>query len=44
MVKNLTNGWKLSKVCTIKGHSHTESSHSLRQIDASGWVGLALWR
>ena len=26
------------------GHSYIESSHSLRQIDASGRVGLALWR
>ena len=26
----------------IGGHSHIKSSHSLRQIDASGWVGLAL--
>ena len=23
--------------------THIESSHSLRQTDASGWVGLALW-
>ena len=32
--------------CSLKffsrGHSHIESSHSLCQIDASGWVGLAL--
>ena len=27
----------------FKGHSHIEFSHSLRQIDTSGWVGLALW-
>ena len=27
----------------ILGVTHIESSHSLRQIDASGWVGLALW-
>ena len=26
--------------CILKGHSHIESSHSLRQIDASGWVDL----
>ena len=26
-----------------KGHWHIESSHRLRQIDPSGWVGLALW-
>ena len=25
------------------GHSYIESSQSLHQIDASGWVGLALW-
>ena len=28
----------------FRGHSHIESSHSFHQIDASGWVGLALWR
>ena len=27
----------------LRGHSHIESSHSLHQIDTSGWVGLALW-
>ena len=26
----------------FRGHLHIESSHSLRQIDTSGWVGLAL--
>ena len=31
-------------ICLLRGHSHIESSHSLRQIDANGWVGLALWR
>ena len=25
-------------------HSHIEPSHSLRQIDASGWLSLVLWR
>ena len=25
----------------FRGHSHIKSSRSLRQIDASGWVGLA---
>ena len=29
-------------VC-FRGHSHIESSHSLCQIDATGWVDLALW-
>ena len=28
----------------IRIHSPIESSHDLRQIDASGWVGQALWR
>ena len=27
-----------------RGHSYIESSHSLRHIDASRWVGLALSR
>ena len=27
----------------FSGHSHIESSHSLRQIDTSGWAVLALW-
>ena len=28
------------KMLAIRGHSHIKSSHSLRQIEASGWVGL----
>ena len=32
----------LSRVC-FRGHSHIESFHRLREIDLSGWVGLALW-
>ena len=27
----------------LRGHWQMESSHSLHQIDASGWLGLALW-
>ena len=26
----------------LKSQTHIESSQSMRQIDASGWVGLAL--
>ena len=26
----------------VRVHSHIESSQNMRQIDASGWVGLAL--
>ena len=33
---------KTKPVC-FRGHSYIDSSHSLDQIDASGWVGLALW-
>ena len=33
---------KYMLVC-FRDHSHIESSHSLCQIDATGWVDLALW-
>ena len=35
---------KVLNICKLRGHSHIESSHSLRQTDACGWVRVALWR
>ena len=44
-IKNIVSSCiEKDNVFLLRGHSHIEFSHSFRQVDVSGWVGLALWR
>ena len=42
-IKNIVSSCiEKDNVFLLRGHSHIEFSHSFRQVDVSGWVGLAL--